>query len=162
MKFSRLGMLVIFAFFVAGTLSAMPPRVEYQILVRHRTPSNFKRQTGTSPINSTRELIKKLSTKGITVRRGGKVTQPFLSVPGQILKMPGGEIQVFEYKSSKTAASESNKVGSDGSPIGTTMVTWIATPHFFKSGRVIVLYVGSEQGVITHLEKALGHQFAGK
>lgn len=162
MKFSRLNVLVIFGFLVAGTVSATPPGNESQVLVRHRTSSNFKRQTGARPINSIRDLIKKLSTKGTTIKRGGKVTQPFFSVRGQILKMQGGEIQVFEYKSAKTAASEANKVSSDGSPVGTTMITWIAAPHFFKSGRLIVLYVGTEQGVIRHLENALGHQFAGK
>jgi hypothetical protein len=35
-------------------------------------------------------------------------------------------------------------------------------PHFFKSGRLIVLYVGEESSVLKALEAMLGPQFAGR
>ncbi len=53
-------------------------------------------------------------------------------------------------------------MSAGGSSIGTTMVTWVAAPHFYKSGRLIVLCVGDDAGVIAALEAALGAQFAGR
>jgi hypothetical protein len=42
------------------------------------------------------------------------------------------------------------------------MVTWVAAPHFYKGGRLIVLYVGEDGGVIEVLDQVLGSQFAGR
>ena len=41
-------------------------------------------------------------------------------------------------------------------------VDWIAPPHFYHTGRVIVLYVGSNADLIRLLEATLGPQFAGR
>ena len=38
---------------------------------------------------------------------------------------------------------------------------WMATPHFFKSGKLIVLYLGDDVAVMTLLTGLLGPQFAG-
>jgi hypothetical protein len=42
------------------------------------------------------------------------------------------------------------------------MMSWMATPHFYKTGRILVLYVGDDQKVIDVLTGALGPQFAGQ
>jgi hypothetical protein len=39
---------------------------------------------------------------------------------------------------------------------------WIAPPHFFKSGRLIVLYIGEAPAVLEALADTLGPQFPGK
>jgi hypothetical protein len=41
------------------------------------------------------------------------------------------------------------------------MLTWVDTPHFYKAGRIIVLYLGSDQAVLDVLNQILGQQFAG-
>lgn len=41
------------------------------------------------------------------------------------------------------------------------MVDWIAPPHFYKKGQLIVLYAGVNISVIHILEASLGSQFAG-
>jgi hypothetical protein len=41
------------------------------------------------------------------------------------------------------------------------MITWIATPHFFSSGRLLVLYVGDNNEILSMLEQLLGPQFTG-
>lgn len=107
------------------------------------------------------ELIRKLSTTKAVVRRGPTVAQPFFTARGRILKIDGQEIQVFEYKTAKWAASDAAKIGADGTP-AETMVNWIAPPHFYKSNKLIVLYVGSDPGLIERLERVLGMQFAGR
>lgn len=107
-------------------------------------------------------LVKKIRAGGATATPGEKVSQPFFTVSGRTLNVKDEQIQVFEYRAAKTAESESSQVSGDGSPVGTTMINWIAPPHFYKSGRLIVLYVGENADVIKALENALGKQFAGK
>ena len=38
---------------------------------------------------------------------------------------------------------------------------WIATPHFFKNTRVIVLYLGCNTQVTSVFEAEMGPEFAG-
>ncbi len=109
-----------------------------------------------------RSLTRRLRAEGLKVKVGGRVEQPFFSVRGRTLTAGGEQVQVFEYAQAKTADAEARGVDPKGSGVGTSMVSWIGPPHFYKSGRVIVLYVGSDQNVIKALESALGPQFAGK
>ena len=41
------------------------------------------------------------------------------------------------------------------------MVSWVAAPHFYQTGKLIVLYVGDDTAVHNVLENVLGSQFAG-
>lgn len=107
-------------------------------------------------------LIKKLHSEGLTFKQGGKVKQPFFSVSGRILIVGSEQLQIFEYRKKRTVETEASPISPSGSPVGTTMVTWVGPPHFYKSGNLIVLYVGENPGVIKALENALGRQFAGK
>ncbi|MEE9248962.1 MAG: hypothetical protein V3U79_09730, partial [Dehalococcoidia bacterium] len=93
---------------------------------------------------------------------GDSITQPFFSVPGRLMGVNGSEVQVFEYPSMKEAQSEADQVALDGSSVGTAMVFWVAGPHFYMSGTLIVLYVGDDAALQTLLEEVLGPQFAGR
>lgn len=93
---------------------------------------------------------------------GDTIEQPFLSVPGQIVQVNGADVQVFEYASAEDMGLEASQVSDDGSPIGTSTITWIAPPHLYRSGRLLVLYVGDDQAVIDLLESVAGPQFAGR
>ena len=93
---------------------------------------------------------------------GEPISQPFLTPEGSIVKVNGADVQVFEYESSEEMGNEASQVSSDGGSIGTSMVTWMDAPHFYKTGRIIVLYIGSDAAVLDLLEGALGPQFAGQ
>jgi hypothetical protein len=103
-----------------------------------------------------------LQVEGATAEIADPITQDFFSVEGQIIRVNGMDVQVFEYESAEAMANEASQVAPDGGSIGTSMVNWIDTPHFFKAGRIIVLYLGSDQTVLNLLEKVLGPQFAGQ
>jgi hypothetical protein len=90
------------------------------------------------------------------------IVQDFFSVTGQVFKVNGEEVQLFEYDNQSKAEEEAALVSPDGSSIGTSMPFWVAPPHFYKAGRIIVLYVGENEAVIEALEKVLGPQFAGR
>lgn len=107
-------------------------------------------------------LISALQAAGATVETGDAITQPFFTPEGQTVKMNDADLQVFEYESAEAMAKESALVAPDGGSVGTSMVDWIDTPHFYKAGRIIVLYVGSDQAALDLLDKVLGPQFAGR
>ena len=106
-------------------------------------------------------LIQGLRGQGATVESIGSVAQPFFSVTGQILRVNGEDVQAFEYATEAEARAEAASVSADGFTIGTTMVGWVATPHFYLMGSVIALYVGDNQAVLAPLQAVMGARFAG-
>lgn len=107
-------------------------------------------------------LMDALRAAGAEVEIGDRVGQAFFSVTGQILKVNGADVQVFEYESAEAMEADAAQVSADGGSIGTSMVMWVEAPHFFKAGRVLVLYVGEDAAVLDLLKGALGEQFAGR
>lgn len=114
------------------------------------------------PTEAQASLMNALQEAGAQVELGDPIEQIFFSVPGRILKVDEADVQVFEYESPEAMETDAAQVAPDGGSVGTSMVTWMATPHFFKSGRMIVLYVGDDAAVLDLLERALGEQFAGR
>ncbi len=114
------------------------------------------------PVTDYVSLIDNLRQAGATVEPAGEVTQPFFTVTGNIITVNGGDVQVFEYADAAAAEAEAALVSPDGSSIGTSMPFWVGPPHFYKAGRLIVLYVGDSEAVTDVLESVLGQQFAGR
>jgi hypothetical protein len=113
------------------------------------------------PVTSYASLMDALRSAGAAVASGDPVSQVFLSADGRFLRVNGQDVQVFEYASVGAAEADAGRVSPDGETIGTTHVSWIAPPHFYRSGPVIALYVGSDTSVLRALEAVLGRQFAG-
>jgi hypothetical protein len=106
-------------------------------------------------------LIAGLRAGGSKVEEAGEISQPFFSVQGRQRTVDGENVQAFEYASQRAADREAKQVSPDGSSVGSSMVSWGGTPHFYKKGKLIVLYVGDDQGVLRALRLLLGTQFAG-
>ncbi|MDP3879001.1 MAG: DUF4399 domain-containing protein, partial [Dehalococcoidales bacterium] len=115
-----------------------------------------------SPASEIDQLISDLRAAGATVVPDEEISQPFFSVEGKIIKINNENVQVFEYASIEAAGADAAEVSPDGSSVGTTMVSWMSAPHFYKSGRLIVLYVGTDETVTGVLGEVLGKQFAGR
>ena len=107
-------------------------------------------------------LIDHMRAAGAIVEPSGEISQPFFSVKAQVITVNGGDVQVFEYADIDDAEAEAGLVSPDDSSIGTSMVNWVATPHFYKSGKLLVLYVGDDTTIIDALEAVLDAQFAGR
>lgn len=107
------------------------------------------------------DLVDQLETNGATVATTGTIAQPFFTPQGQIIAVNGQDVQVFEYAGEAAASAEADLVSPDGSSVGTSIMSWLAPPHFYHRGWLIVLYVGDDSGVIDALERVLGPQFAG-
>jgi hypothetical protein len=106
-------------------------------------------------------LIEDLKSTGASVETGESISQSFFTPQGQVIKLNGENLQMFEYSSEEEAIKEGMHVSANGSSVGTTMITWIDTPHFYQSRKIIVLYVGNNPEVIELLSEVLGPQFAG-
>ncbi|HEX6623881.1 MAG TPA: hypothetical protein VF064_09220 [Pyrinomonadaceae bacterium] len=107
------------------------------------------------------KLVEALKAQGLGVERAGDVSQPFFSVESRALTVNGENVQVFQYRTAEAAAKEASQVSPDGSGVGTSMASWVGTPHFFRGGRLIALYVGDDAKVLEALRASLGAQFAG-
>lgn len=119
-------------------------------------------QSLASPVTDQASLISKLRAAGASVEVVGEVDQPFLSVTGTMIKVHGEDVQVFQYANAAAADAEAAPISRDGTAVGTRKIHWIGSPHFFKQGRVLVLYVGNDEKVKNTLEAVLGRQFAGQ
>lgn len=107
-------------------------------------------------------LIAGLQAAGAAVEVGDSVIQDFFTPEGTIVRVNGQDLQVFEYDTAEDMESEASLVAPDGGSIGTSMVMWVDAPHFYKIGRMIVLYVGSDQGTLDLLQQVVDPQFAGQ
>lgn len=113
------------------------------------------------PVRDHVSLVDTLRGQGLTVEPTEPVSQPFFPVPGQTLKVNGEDIQVFEFQDASARKEQSEEISPDGISIGQTVVQWIDPPHFFATGKIIVLYLGSDTKLFQQLESALGQQIAG-
>jgi hypothetical protein len=113
-------------------------------------------------VNDQASLMTALQASGAMVETGEAITQDFFTPEGNIIKVNGVDVQVFEYDSVEAMEGEASQVSSDGGSVGTSMVMWMEAPHFYKAGRILVLYVGSDQKILDLLEKVIAPQFAGR
>ena len=108
-------------------------------------------------------LIGAPQQQGATVSRGEVLPRgsaPYFSPNAQVVFVNAESLNVFEYSTAAAVEGEAAKVSPDGSSIGATAVTWIGPPHFYRNGRLIVLYAGSAEAVLLPLEAVLGNPFA--
>jgi hypothetical protein len=114
------------------------------------------------PVTDYASLVANLRAAGASVKPGEEVDQPFFSVTGKMIEVQGEGVQVFQYLSAAEADGQAALVSPSGSTIGTTKVHWIGPPHFYKKGKLLVLYVGDDHNLLKALEAALGRKFAGQ
>ncbi len=130
------------------------------------TPKDDVDDVGTEVVRVTpalADLEDNLLATGAEVKVSGEVVkQPFFSVDSRIIEVNGERVQVMEYGDAAALEAEAAGISPDGSSVGTTMVTWVGSPHFFRTESLIVLYVGESPTVIEALVKVMGPQFAGR
>ncbi len=124
-------------------------------------------QSHSGPVQDQVSLIDALR-RTVTVDISGTVAQPFLHPQsGTTVRLSGGsvaapaDLQLFEYASAADAGADAHQIRADGSGTATTIVDWVAPPHFFLKGRVLVIYAGNDPAVVSLLGSLLGPQFAG-
>jgi hypothetical protein len=117
------------------------------------------------PADSYDSLAAALDAAGMKV--GEQVENNFLfaglfSVPGIEMTASGQGILAFEFATEEEAIEQAALVSPDGYGIGLKYINWADTPQFFRNGRMIVVYDGSQSLVTETLTTAMGERFAGK
>lgn len=111
------------------------------------------------PVVDQVSFIDALRKAGFNVTPGSTMTQPFLSIGGQTLAVNTESVQVYEYADEAAATRDASKIQPDATIAGTS-VMWVAQPHFYRAGKLIVLYVGTNAALLTGLDSVLGKPFA--
>jgi hypothetical protein len=108
-------------------------------------------------------LVDAIKSRGVLVevRETIPAESSSFSVPIQVISIGGEDIQIYEFPSEPDAQAASLIVSEDGTEIGTSIITWMSTPHFYTTGKLIVQYVGQNPEIMNLLESFLGQQFAG-
>jgi hypothetical protein len=126
------------------------------------------------------DLVAKLRTGGATAVEGGAISpdtsgaeasKPLLIGTGHLLMVNGERVEVYEYATTFLAGTDASRISPDGGTFraglgalggSAASVDWLAPPHFYASGRLIVQYIGTHSDVLAALTQALGRQFAGR
>ena len=112
---------------------------------------------------STGLLIDPLLATSAEVKVTGEVvSEGIFSVDGRVFEVYGETVQVMNYGDAAALEAEATRISPDGSSVGTTMVMWVGSPHFFRTESLIALYVGESASVLEALTKVMGPQFAGR
>lgn len=94
-------------------------------------------------------------------RAGDSLSLPGFSVAGQVMDLDGELIAIYEYDSDEAAEADQAKVSDDGQTIDGNKMAWTGPVHFFRSGRVMVVYVGNNDSLLKKLSANGTGQFAG-
>jgi hypothetical protein len=95
-----------------------------------------------------------------------EVEQHFLPAIRKQVQLGNEALDIYIFRNKKTMETESKFISSDGYGYDNgykgVCVSWVAKPHFFKKGNIIVQYIGGNEKIISDLKAILGEQFAGK
>ena len=117
------------------------------------------------PGPETTALVTALEHEGASVALAEAMpasAHPYFSTPAARYAVNGESVYFFEYGTEGDADSEATRIAPDGASVGTTQVFWVSDPHFYRTGRVVALYVGRQTSMLGLLQNVLGQQIAGK
>jgi hypothetical protein len=119
----------------------------------------------------TASVVDSLRAAGATVtERPSSGGFSFLHGSPHHLLVNGQDVWMYEYPAPALAEVDASSISADGStfhtgigPFGSTVIVdYIAPPHFYKTGRVIALYVGRDAETLRLLRQVFGPPFAGE
>jgi len=121
---------------------------------------------GTIPGVEARSLAADLERGGARVSLDSRIPSPALKelppVGGARYVVDGERLDVLEYAYPEQAETAARLIDPHGSRIGSVFVEWTGQPHFYRKGRLIVLYVGVNPKMLRRLSGALGPPVAGR
>ena len=121
------------------------------------------------------EFVSQLRSHGLVAEIGGEVDQPFLhvnrgqSVHVQSARVQPADLQVYPYPTVASAAADARRFRPDGSIeevlpgglIRRVIPEWIAPPHVYQQGQLLVIYVGADSTLLATLAGILGSPTVG-
>ena len=124
------------------------------------------------PVKDYVSLVDSLRAAGATVDPAGTGSTDYFAPQGQLLTVNGERVSTFEFGSGQEADAAAQGVSASGDSISrfdsesgmgfAISVLCEKPPHFYKAGKLIVLYVGCDSDVVNVLQETMGPQFAGR
>ena len=87
---------------------------------------------------------------------------PSIDVPGVVVMIGDEWITAFEFPTAEQSEAMAADISPSGHRVGRGQYFWVSDPHFYRSDRLIVLYVGRSPAMLDLLTNVLGPQFAGR
>ncbi len=148
MRYRIFALILIAASLLAGCGAASQPPAE-----TGEAPTLPSGETATS-IADPASLVAALQAGGVTVEPAPGDTPPGLfDLLPQRYTASGGELHIYEFPDETSA-----QAAADTIPDLLMVTRWIAPPHFYHHGRLIVLYLGDDTAVTGSLGGLLGPQ----
>ncbi len=115
------------------------------------------------PAYSALDLLADLAGQGARVEASaGRITKPYLSLPGLIVQVDGQPVQVFQYADAAALAADVAGLAPNASSINGVPLAWPAAPHFWRKGGLLALAVSNDQALVDLISSVMGPQFAGR
>lgn len=105
---------------------------------------------------SSDEFIAALQSAGAQTTETAKMALPIFGVPGQVWQVGQAEVQTFSFPSVAAREQISRAIAPDARSVNGQAVDWADRPNIWASGRLIVVYVGTDGGTILLLSGLLG------
>jgi len=102
------------------------------------------------------ELSAALQAAGAQTSTTDKTPVSFFGAPGQVWKVGPAEVQVFSYPGTADREKVSRTIPSDAHSVNGQAVDWADKPNIWASGRLIVVYLGTDGGTILLLSGLMG------
>lgn len=107
------------------------------------------------------QLAGALAENGADVRLTGPFTTDPVGGDGVGLCVDGRQVNVYVFPTAAEAEAVASRIDPDDpSNLGTAMVSWVGNPRFWRSDRLLVLYLGDDPGIEAGLTALLGAPFA--
>ncbi|TMB53813.1 MAG: hypothetical protein E6J47_08990 [Chloroflexi bacterium] len=168
MRRSLNGGAILLAFFCAQACGNSRDRATTLVEI----PADF-------PGPETRAFVTTLQQRGARVALSEVVprsTYPYLRTRAVKYFVDGETIDVREYSSEGLASADASGISPDGGSFRTNApgsatepgielevtTEWVLDPHYYRSGRLIVLYAGKNASLISLFTSILGPQIAGR
>ena len=108
-------------------------------------------------------IVNLLTATGNEVEVVGRAPVQYFDAKNVVIRVNGGiDLELYEFGSKEDLEEAAAKVSPDATTIEGKPITWKAPPHFFKTDKVIILYMGADPANVAQLASAFGPQFAGK
>ncbi|MDQ6794315.1 MAG: hypothetical protein M3067_05785 [Chloroflexota bacterium] len=107
------------------------------------------------------ELIAAIAAASAPVRQADTFEGAPIPAKGVLLCLGKEEVRVYSFGSEEERAAAAKTIDpKDPSHVGTSIVEWTGNPRFWQSGRILVLYLGSDARTEAILTSILGQPFA--
>jgi hypothetical protein len=111
-------------------------------------------------IETADDLVAALGDAGRAVIETTEAGIPAFGVPARMLQVDQTIVQVYEYVNVEARIAISQTISPYGEAVDETVMVWPDRPKFWATGRLIVIYNGTDGGMILLLSGLLGDPLA--